>query len=1151
MSFVHLHTHTEYSLLDGANKVTEYVKRVKELGMDSAAITDHGVMYGVLKFYNAAKEAGIKPIIGCEVYVAPGSRFDKTGGTTEDRYYHLVLLAEDQTGYHNLIKIVSKGFTEGFYYRPRVDIELLEQYHEGIIALSACLAGEIPRLILKGALEEARGAIARHLRIFGKDNYFLELQDHGIAEQKRVNTILIKFAREMDIPLVCTNDIHYTLAEDAEAHDVLLCIQTGKKLSDEGRLRYEGGQYYVKSEEEMRSLFGFIPEALENTQKIADRCNVDLGRKDSYLPDYDVPSGYDAWTYLNELSLTGLKERFPDNWEENKERLDHELNIIRDMGFVDYFLIVWDFINFARENGIAVGPGRGSAAGSLVSYCLHITNVDPVSNNLLFERFLNPERQSMPDIDVDFDPERRTEVIDYVVKKYGEKKVVQIITFLTMGARNAIRDVARVMDVPLGQADMLAKMVLGDSKMTLDEAMSVNPNMKKLYDTDGTVREIIDMAKKLEGTPRSSGVHPAGVVICPVDAEEIIPLSRSVEGVTIAQFEKEPVEKLGLLKMDFLGLRNLTVIRNAIRLAQQTKTDKCLDMDKLDYADPAVYELISTGKCDGIFQLESRGMSSFMKELHPKCFEDVVAGISLFRPGPMDFIPRYLEAKRDPSKAVYACEELRPILEATYGCMVYQEQVMQIVRDLAGFSMGRSDNLRRSMSKKDTAMMEKERNNFIYGNKEENIPGCVSKGIDPRVASGIFDSMVEFAKYAFNKSHAACYAVVAYQTAYLKKYFPTQFMAALMSSVQDSTAKVIAYINDCKQMGIGILPPDINEGFSDFSASEGNIRYGLSAIKGVGIAVIEDIVKERQTGGKFRGISDFLTRMNGKVNKKCVECLIKAGAMDCLGANRRQLLKSYEDIMDSLSRGKKNSVAGQMSLFDLAGTEEKEKYEAKLPDIEEFPKEVILTYEKEVMGVYVSGHPLEGDEKLMARIVTANCGEFAYDKETKECRVKDGARVTLGGIITGARVRRTKTEKLMANVTLEDMYGTVDMILWPQGYERYGGYLDEDSKVFIRGKVQTKDESDAELIIDEIIPFEDIPRHLWIQCAGRSEYEKQTPALMELVSMYKGRDNVIIYIRDEKSKTMLPAKDYSVDASSDVFISRLSELFGADNIKVV
>ena len=890
MAFTHLHVHTEYSLLDGSSKIKELAVRAKELGMDSMAITDHGAMYGVIDFYRAAREAGIKPILGCEVYVAPGSRFDRENVHGEDRYYHLVLLAENNEGYQNLMKIVSKGYVDGFYYKPRVDMEVLKTYHKGIIALSACLAGEVPRFLARGLYEEAKEAVLKYQEIFGRGNYFLELQDHGIPMQRQVNQGVIRLSRELDIPLAATNDCHYINAEDWEAHDILLCIQTGKKVADENRMRYEGGQYYVKSEEEMRELFSYIPEAIDNTAKIAERCNVEIEFGVTKLPRYEVPEGYDSWGYLNYLCSEGFKERYPEDDGTLKERLEYELGVIKSMGYVDYFLIVWDFINFARSHGIAVGPGRGSAAGSIVSYCLKITNIDPIRYQLLFERFLNPERVSMPDIDVDFCYERRQEVIDYVVEKYGKDQVAQIVTFGTLAARGVIRDVGRVMDLPYSLCDQVSKMVPAELNITLDLALKKNPELKALYDTDEQVHKLIDMSRRLEGLPRHTSMHAAGVVISRTNIDEYVPLSRGSDGTITTQFTMTTLEELGLLKMDFLGLRTLTVLQDAVAMIQKDHGVK-LDLDHIDFNDKKVMESIGTGKDDGVFQLESGGMKSFMKELKPESLEDIIAGISLYRPGPMDFIPKYLKGKNDPAAITYTCPQLEHILKPTYGCIVYQEQVMQIVRDLAGYTLGRSDLVRRAMSKKKADVMARERKNFVYGNEEEGVKGCAANGIDEKTANQIFDDMTDFAKYAFNKSHAAAYAVVAYQTAYLKYYYPREFMAALMTSIMDNVTKVSEYILACRNMGIGILPPDINEGVSGFSVSGNSIRYGLSAIKSVGRAVVDVIISEREAGGPFSTLEDFVSRMsNREVNKRTLESFIKSGALDSLPGTRKQKL---------------------------------------------------------------------------------------------------------------------------------------------------------------------------------------------------------------------------------------------------------------------
>ncbi len=1205
MAFVHLHVHTEYSLLDGSNKIKEYVARVKELGMNSAAITDHGVMYGVIDFYRAAKEAGIKPILGCEVYVAPKSRFDRELSGGEERYYHLVLLAENNTGYDNLVKIVSKGFTEGYYYKPRVDMELLNQYHEGIIALSACLAGEVQTYITKRMPDEARKAARKYEACFGKGNYFLELQDHGIPEQRLVNTELLKMSKELDIPLVATNDVHYTYAEDAEPHDILLCLQTGKKLADEDRMRYEGGQYFVKSEEEMKGLFPYAWEAVENTQVIADRCNVEIKFGETKLPHYEVPEGYDSWTYLNKLCDDGLAERYGDGSQPAgatgqtlRERLDYELGVIKRMGYVDYFLIVWDFINYAKSNGIPVGPGRGSAAGSIVSYCLKITNIDPIRYDLLFERFLNPERVSMPDIDVDFGPDGRQDVIDYVSRKYGAEKVVQIVTFGTLAAKGVIRDVARVMDLPYAFADSIAKMVPNELNITLDLALEKNPEFRKLYQEDEQVHTLIDMCKRLEGLPRHTGMHAAGVVICPEAADEFVPLSRGSDGAIVAQFTMTTLEELGLLKMDFLGLRNLTVIRDAVNFIEQT-TGERVDLDNIDYNDPQVLAYIGTGKTEGIFQLESAGMKSFMKELRPQSLEDVIAGISLYRPGPMDFIPRYIKGKNNHDEVVYSCPQLEPILKPTYGCIVYQEQVMQIVRDLGGYTMGRSDLVRRAMSKKKQSVMEKERANFIYGNAEEGVPGCVSKGISEQIAGGIYNDMMDFAKYAFNKSHAACYAVVALQTAWLKFYHPVEFMAALMTSVIDNPKKVSEYILTCRNMGIQLLPPDINQGQSGFSVTDGKVRYALTAIKGVGRPVIEAIVAERRGRGPFTNLKDFITRMADKdLNRRAIENFIKAGALDSLGGTRKQFMSVYVQILDHIVKDKKSNLAGQMSLFDIADDSQKEEFDIRMPEVGEYTEEMKLAFEKEVLGIYLSGHPLESYQELWQKYITNNTNDFALEEETNTVRVTDQSTVIVGGMISNKTVKYTKTNQVMAFLELEDLVGTVEVVVFPRDYEKYGSLLAEDAKIFVKGRVSVEEDKDAKLICEQIVGFDEaalakespfasgrfggtgrrnynsgkttpgrtpvqgaagnqptagqrgqMPAGLWIQFPDAESYFAREKELLDAIAASDGNDDVVIFLKSTRGIKVLPP-NRRVHADEEL-IQRLQELFGGENVKTV
>ena len=1149
MDFAHLHVHTEYSLLDGSNKIREYVARVKELGMNSAAITDHGVMYGVVDFYREAKKQGIKPILGCEVYVAPNSRFDREISGGDDRYYHLVLLAENNIGYANLMKIVSKGFVEGYYYKPRVDKALLEEYHEGIIALSACLAGEVQRYLTKGLYEEAKKSALEYQDIFGKGNYFLELQDHGIPEQTLVNQKLLQMSEELDIELVATNDVHYTLAEDEKPHDILLCIQTAKKRADENRMRYEGGQYYVKSPEEMAHLFPYALQALENTQRIANRCEVEIEFGVLKLPKYDVPDGLTAWEYLNKLCFEGLEKHYENPSEELRERLEYELNTIKNMGYVDYFLIVWDFIKYAKDNGIAVGPGRGSAAGSIVSYCLEITDIDPIRYQLLFERFLNPERVSMPDIDVDFCYERRQEVIDYVVRKYGKDRVVQIVTFGTLAARGVIRDVGRAMDLPYAFVDTIAKMIPTELNITIDKALKMNPELRKTYETDEQVKYLIDMSKRLEGLPRHSSMHAAGVVISQKSVDEYVPLSRAQDGSITTQFTMTTLEELGLLKMDFLGLRTLTVIQNAVRLVKHKNPG--LDMDQIDYNDKDVLDYIGTGKTDGIFQLESAGMKSFMKELKPHSLEDIIAGISLYRPGPMDFIPQYIRGKNDAGSITYDCPQLEPILAPTYGCIVYQEQVMQIVRDLAGYTLGRSDLLRRAMSKKKGDVMQKERQIFVHGDEENGVPGCVANGIDEKTANKIYDEMIDFAKYAFNKSHAAAYAVVSYQTAYLKYYYPVEFMAALMTSVIENPPKVAEYIYTCRQMDIKILPPDINRGVADFSVDEGNIRYGLAAIKSVGKPVIEAIVSDRNEFGPFKNLEDFISRMSVKdsLNKRVIENFIKAGALDGLDGTRKQFMSIYVQIVEHVNQEKKYAMTGQMSLFDLVDDEQKSEFEIKLPDVGEYTKENLLAFEKEVLGIYISGHPLEEDEEKWRKSISATTADFQPDEETGTTKVHDGAKEIIGGMITDKTVKNTRNNQMMAFLTLEDLLGTVEVVVFPRDYEKNRPLLEVDNKVFIRGRVSEEDEKASKLICEKIIPFTQTKKELWIQFPDKDAFQKDEQIVYGYLADSEGDDEVVIYCQAERAVKRLP-RNRNISIGPQV-LSRLMNHFGDKRVKVV
>lgn len=1175
MSFTHLHVHTEYSLLDGSSKIKEITKRAAELGMDSLAITDHGVMYGVIDFYKAAKEAGIKPVLGCEVYVAPGSRFDKEAGTGEDKYNHLVLLAENNTGYQNLMKIVSRGFTEGFYYKPRVDKELLREFHEGIIATSACLAGEVQRYLARGMYEEAKRVALSYQDIFGKDNFFLELQDHGIAEQHYVNPQLLRMSEETGMELICTNDVHYTYADDADAHDILLCIQTGKKVTDENRMRYTGGQYYLKSPEEMAELFKYAPQALANTEKIAKRCNVEIEFGVTKLPRFAVPEGFTSWTYLNYLCYEGLKKRYPEqaadisveefvrlakeeSVEDRKDvvikiaedtnnifqRLAYELSVIYSMGYVDYFLIVWDYINFAKRHDIPVGPGRGSAAGSIVSYCLEITDLDPIKYSLIFERFLNPERVSMPDIDVDFCYERRQEVIDYVVEKYGKDCVSQIVTFGTMAARAVIKDVGRVLDLPYAMVDNIAKMVPREIGITIDKALAENPDLKSEYENNEVVKDLIDKSKRLEGLPRHASMHAAGVLICGKPVEDYVPLSTGSDGAVVAQFVMTTLEELGLLKMDFLGLRTLTVIKDAENLIK--KHNKGFSIHDIDYSDKGVFDAISTGKCDGIFQLESAGMKSFMKELKPRSLEDLIAGISLYRPGPMDFIPQYIKGKNNQDSVTYACPQLEAILKPTYGCIVYQEQVMQIVRDLAGYSWGRSDLVRRAMSKKKAYVMEQERKNFIYGNPDEGVKGCVNNGINEKVAGKIYDDMIDFAKYAFNKSHAACYAVVSFQTAYLKTYYPVEFMAALMTSVIDNTSKVAGYIYACKQMNIGILPPDVNESQMEFTVENGKIRFAMAAIKSLGRPTIQAILKERGENGSFISMQDFVTRMSQALNRRAIENFVKAGAFDTFGHTRKSMMIVSESMLDSAIKHNKDSMTGQMSLFDFAAEEDKKAFEIRIPDVAEYTKEELLGYEKEILGVYVSGHPLDEYTGMVNKYITNVSSDFEVDDELGETKARDGAIATIGGLITEKTIKTTKKGQLMAFLTVEDVVGTVEVVVFPNSFTANRVVIDHAEKVFVTGKVQANVDENAKLICDKVVDFASIPRKLWIRFASLSDYEDKKDELYGILYNSDGKDTVVIYCTKENKRLTLPAsRTIRVDSE---LIQKLQSMYGEKNV---
>lgn len=1156
MSFTHLHLHTGYSLLDGSSKIPELVRRVKELGMGACAITDHGVMYGVIEFYKACKAEGIKPIIGCEVYVAPGSRFEKGKEKSAERYNHLILLAENDTGHKNLMKLVSRGFTEGFYYKPRVDYELLSEYHEGIIASSACLAGIVPTKLRNGDYEGAKAEAMRLKDIFGENNFFLELQDHGLSEQKFVNQGLMRISSETGIPLVATNDCHYLYKEDAEAHDVLICIQTQKNVYDEDRMKYEGGQFYVKSPEEMEEVFHYIPEAIHNTEEIARRCNVEIEFGKYHLPQYPVPEGYTSLSYLNKLCEDGFKKRYEGANEATeamlRERLKYETDTITSMGFVDYFLIVWDYINFAKENHIAVGPGRGSAAGSIVAYCLGITGVDPIRYNLLFERFLNPERVTMPDIDVDFCVLRRQEVIDYVTEKYGREKVVQIVTFGTMAAKMVIRDVGRALDLPYSFCDKVAKMIPNELKMNIEKALLINPDLKRLYDEDEEAKKLIDLSRRLEGLPRHTSIHAAGVVISKREVDRYVPVSTSSDGAVTTQYTMETIEQLGLLKMDFLGLRNLTVIEKAVELVNRNRKKEGrdeLDIEKIDMEDENIYLMISEGRTEGVFQLESPGMTSFMKKLRPDNIEDIIAGISLYRPGPMEFIDDYINGKRNAATIEYDCEELVPILKSTYGCIVYQEQVMQIVRDLAGYSYGQSDLLRRAMSKKKDSVMKEERKNFVYGDESKGIPGCVANGVSEQVANKIYDKMIDFAKYAFNRSHAAAYAFITYQTAYLKYYYPKEYMAALLTSVMSNTGKVSEYILSGKEMGIAILPPDVNEGEGNFTAASGGIRYGMSAIKGLGENVTDAIVRDREVRGPYKSLTDLIERLAGSINKKGLEALIKSGALDGLSGSRREKMAVYEQVLDSISHEKHSKMAGQLSLFDIAPKDDLSALEVKMPELGEFDVETKLAFEKEMLGVYLSGHPLESYQDMLKSVCNASSLDFAYDEEEGMVNVAPGKDYILGGIASVVNIKLTRNNQRMAFITLEDLVGSVEVIVFPRDFEKYKDLIEEGRKYIISGKASLEENDAAKLIAGKIIPFEEVPREVWLQFENKAELEKVEDELNKIFEGNKGNARVMLYCREERQvKRVNTVRGISY---AEAVIDELKHKLGSDNVKIV
>lgn len=1154
-NFVHLHTHTEYSLLDGASRITDLLDRCKELGMNSLAITDHGVMYGVVDFYKEAKARGIKPIIGCEVYIAPRSMTDKQSHA-DSNYAHLVLLAKDQIGYKNLVKLVSMGFIEGFYYRPRIDYDVLAQYSQGLIGLSGCLAGDIPRMLLSEQKKAARDLALRLEKIFGKGNFYLELQNHGLEEQLRLNEMIVELSNDTGIPLVASNDVHYVRREDAEVHDVLLCIQTGKTIEDEDRMRFDSQEFYLKSPEEMQDLFASCPEALKNTVKIANQCNVEFDFDTVHLPKYDVPEGYTASQYLRHLCWQGVEKKYPENTREVKERLEYELDTIEKMGYVDYFLIVWDFIKFAKDNGIMVGPGRGSAAGSLVAYVLDITQIDPLKYNLLFERFLNPERISMPDIDIDFCFERRQEVIDYVVQKYGEDRVAQIITFGTMAARAVIRDVGRALNLPYADVDRIAKAIPMELGMTIDRALEVNEELRDIYNSDPTIKKLIDTSRSLEGLPRHASTHAAGVVISKDPITEHVPLQKNDDVIT-TQFSMGNLEQLGLLKMDFLGLRTLTVIRDTIELVKNNKGVD-IDIDNISLDEPGVYKMISQGDTDGVFQLESAGMRQFLKELKPSHFEDIIAGISLYRPGPMDQIPRYIDNKNHPESIKYTDPCLKDILEVTYGCMVYQEQVMQIVRDLAGYSLGRSDLVRRAMAKKDTKVMKEERHNFIYGLEDEEgnviIPGALRNGISEEQANKIFDEMMEFAKYAFNKSHAAAYALIAYQTAWLKYHYPVEFMAALMTSVMGNSSKVAGYIQYCRKKGIEVLPPDVNESYANFSVVGDKIRFGLAAVKNVGLSAIDSIIQARKQKGKFVSLLDFCEKVDGEgINKRLLESLIKCGAFDSLGAYRSQLMAVYEKVLEGVVQDRRKNLAGQISLFDQMSIQQEQPMDFEiLPDIKEFPKKVLLSMEKETVGVYISGHPLMEYKDILENFIsTLDIQQSALEEETMMASngLKDGSKVKVGGIIVDHKPKSTKNNNMMAFVTLEDLYGTIEVIVFPATYKKYSRLLENDSTVIIEGKLSMREDEEPKILCDQVIQLtSSINRKLYLKIAKNKKIDI-IHQINSILAKYKGDIPVILYL--EASGTQNLANRELWIRQDQELIEELSRLLGEECVKLV
>lgn len=1158
--FTHLHVHTEYSLLDGACRIEELVKKAKELDMTSLAITDHGAMYGVVEFFKQAKKVGIKPILGFEAYVSPRGMTDKDPQKDKNQY-HLVLLAENQEGFKNIMKLCSTGFVEGYYYKPRIDHDTLKKHSKGIIALSACLAGEVQSHLLDNNYEEAKKTALKYMEIFGENNFFLEMQDHGMKEQQVVNESLIKLSSETKIKLVATNDVHYINKEDAYFHDVLLCIQIQKTTTDEDRMKFPSDEFYLKSYEEMAKLF---PEdALNNTSDIADRCNVELDFNTVHLPEFKIPKAYTKSAYFREICQEGLKERYKDVTEDIQNRLDYEINVIEQMGYVDYFLIVWDFIKYARDNEIMVGPGRGSAAGSLVAYSMKITNIDPLKYNLIFERFLNPDRVSMPDIDVDFCYERREEVIEYVKRNYGKERVAQIITFGTMAARGSIRDVGRALNLSYGEVDFIAKKIPMNLGMTISSALEINKELKDLYERDLKVKKLIDIALKVEGLPRHASTHAAGVLISKREVTEYVPLSRNKDVIT-TQFNMIELEELGLLKMDFLGLRTLTVIRDAILLIEKNHNIK-VDFSNCQYDDKEVYKMFANAETLGIFQFESSGMRAFLSELKPTEFENLSAANALYRPGPMGQIPVYIKNKLHPESVTYLHQKLEPILNVTYGCMVYQEQVMQIVRDIGGFTMGRSDLLRRAMGKKKMSVMLEERHNFIYGKAAENsepaILGAVNNGVDEKAANDIYDLMVEFAKYAFPKAHSVAYAALAYETAWLKLHYPVEFMAALISSIMGSSGTVSLYIRECKRLKIEILPPDVNESSDKFTVENGKIRFGLAAVKNVGTNVIAEIIRARENKGKFISFTDFCTKVDQSVlNKRQIESLIKCGAFDFLEVKRSQLMAIYEKTIDTVSNQRKRNIEGQFSLFDDAVAASMDiTSDEEMPNLPEYNEKILLAMEKEMVGVYLSGHPLSEYEKELEKSATINTSEIADMRESEEDKhVIDGSKVVLGGIIIKKQNKITKNNNMMAFITLEDLYGTVEGIIFPKIYEKFKDIIYEDNIILIEGTLDVSEEEAPKLICNKITELkkekventkESSYRKLYIKVENAEHYKKIKKELINNICKYTGNDCVIIYNQQEKANMVLPMKNW-VNIENVELISNLKKILGEENIAI-